>query len=216
MAQTLKEEVRESIREAARVVFARKGYRAATVADIAAEGRLSAGNVYRYFASKDALFYDVVDGAWVARFRALLRGRMTAATGVRDLGVLPEDSPYRVAAEAIVAFSLAHRREVIIVLGRAEGSRYETVAEEVTRELVALALAYAGSLSPPREPTETMRFALTRIYGAFVQTMVAVLATYTDEADVRAALADFGRYHIHGLAAFFGSASAEGDHDGRP
>jgi AcrR family transcriptional regulator len=57
--QRIREEQRAKILDAARTVFARKG-RAATMADIAAEAHVSQGLAYRYFASKDAIFRELL------------------------------------------------------------------------------------------------------------------------------------------------------------
>jgi AcrR family transcriptional regulator len=45
--------------EAAVVVFARKGYASATVADIAARAKIGKGTIYEYFTSKEDLFFAV-------------------------------------------------------------------------------------------------------------------------------------------------------------
>jgi AcrR family transcriptional regulator len=46
---------RTRILDAARRCFVRSGFHRATMQDVAAEAGMSAGNIYRYFASKDAL-----------------------------------------------------------------------------------------------------------------------------------------------------------------
>lgn len=51
-----REERRERILEAARLVFRKKGFSAATMDEVAAEAQLSKGTLYLYFASKDDLF----------------------------------------------------------------------------------------------------------------------------------------------------------------
>jgi AcrR family transcriptional regulator len=57
--QRLRAEQRTSILAAARRAFARKGL-AATMDDIAAEASVSHGLAYRYFASKQEIFYQLV------------------------------------------------------------------------------------------------------------------------------------------------------------
>jgi AcrR family transcriptional regulator len=58
--QRIREEQRAKILDSARKVFARKGM-AATMADVAAEASVSQGLAYRYFASKEALFHELVE-----------------------------------------------------------------------------------------------------------------------------------------------------------
>jgi len=57
--QRIRETQRAKILESARSVFARKGMEA-TIADIAAEAKISLGLAYRYFADKEAIFSELV------------------------------------------------------------------------------------------------------------------------------------------------------------
>jgi TetR/AcrR family transcriptional regulator, fatty acid metabolism regulator protein len=57
---------RASIRQAAVRVFARKGFHAARVGDIAAEAGVAHGLLYHYFESKDALLEGVFRDTWAA------------------------------------------------------------------------------------------------------------------------------------------------------
>lgn len=52
---------RNSIIEAAVMVFAQKGYARATVAEIAARANIGKGTIYEYFASKEDLFFAVFE-----------------------------------------------------------------------------------------------------------------------------------------------------------
>ncbi|MBO0865675.1 MAG: helix-turn-helix transcriptional regulator, partial [Mycobacterium sp.] len=59
---------------AAKTVFARKGFHATTIADIAKEAGLAYGSIYWYFDSKDDLFH-----ALMAVEEQALRAHVTAA-----------------------------------------------------------------------------------------------------------------------------------------
>lgn len=58
--EQLKGERRRAVLRAARGVFARKGFAAAKIADIAAEAGISHGLVHHYFPGKEALFAAVI------------------------------------------------------------------------------------------------------------------------------------------------------------
>jgi len=67
------------ILDAAEAVFARAGFAAATMHDVAAEAGMSPGNLYRYFASKDAIIVGMAE-----RDRSLIAadfGGLDAAKG---------------------------------------------------------------------------------------------------------------------------------------
>ncbi len=61
--ETLRAQRRRELLQAAQRVFARDGFHAANVADVAAEAGVSQGTVYHYFDSKDALLMAVFE-AW--------------------------------------------------------------------------------------------------------------------------------------------------------
>src|SRR5687767_8998484 len=99
MPQVLKDDVRRRLIETALLVFADRGYAGATMGDIAAAVGVSTGNVYRYFPGKRELFDAAVPAAFVRAFRTLLRRRVRALDGVRDVRELPPGAPYHLASE---------------------------------------------------------------------------------------------------------------------
>ena len=56
-----KEQRRVEILAAAKRVFARKGFQATTIADVAKAAKVSYGSIYWYFDSKDELFHSLMD-----------------------------------------------------------------------------------------------------------------------------------------------------------
>jgi AcrR family transcriptional regulator len=57
----LREAQRQRIMEAARTVFARSGFHGASIQEIRAEAGMSAGNLYRYFPSKEAIIAEIAE-----------------------------------------------------------------------------------------------------------------------------------------------------------
>ncbi len=203
MAQYLKDDVQESIAAAALTVFARQGYESATMAEIARAARVSTGNIYRYYANKDALFYAVVDDGFVRAFTLLLRRRVKALGGVDDVRTLAPTAAYHLASEELLRFCVENRLRVVILLGRAAGSRYERVFEDTVQSLVHLAFEHFRALHPALEVTEPMRFNVDQIYRGLVGAMVNALAGFEDEAALREVVGGYSKYHLAGLRSFF-------------
>ncbi len=61
--QRIREERREQILDVASRVFAHKGLTGTRIADIATEGEMSQGLIFRYFASKEEVFAAVIEKA---------------------------------------------------------------------------------------------------------------------------------------------------------
>ena len=95
---------REALKRAAHQVFSQKGYKAASIAQIAARAHVAVGSVYNYFPSKEAIFLEVyieennrarqqmieaID--WDADPLAITRGLFDQVrTGMRDNRILAE------------------------------------------------------------------------------------------------------------------------------
>ncbi|HEX8435518.1 helix-turn-helix domain-containing protein [Archangium sp.] len=203
MAQYLKDEVQEGIAAAALKVFALKGYARATMAEIAKAARISTGNIYRYYENKSVLFEEVVSDDFVRTFTTLLRRRVTSLEGVSDIRTLGPAAAFHLASEELLRFCIDHRLRVIVLLGRAEGSRHEGFSEQLVQELIQLAVAHFRTLHPHTRVTETARFNLEQIYRSLVGTMVGLLTKFEDEALIREAVQGYSRYHLAGLKSFF-------------
>ncbi|HZD65634.1 MAG TPA: TetR/AcrR family transcriptional regulator [Acidimicrobiales bacterium] len=76
-----KAERREELLGAAKEVFANKGFHATTMADVARAGGASYGSVYWYFASKEALFDELMDTEAQALRRHILATVRAAPPG---------------------------------------------------------------------------------------------------------------------------------------
>jgi AcrR family transcriptional regulator len=203
MAQYLKDEVQEGIAAAALKVFALKGYESATMAEIAKAARISTGNIYRYYESKSVLFEEVVSDEFVHAFTALLRRRVSSLDGVSDIRTLGPGAAFYLASEELLRFCIDHRLRVIVLLGRAQGSRHEGFPEQLVQELIELAVAHFRALHPDTRVTETARFNLEQFYRNLVGAMVGLLTRFEDEALIREAVEGYSRYHLAGLKGFF-------------
>jgi AcrR family transcriptional regulator len=199
MVQTLKPETRARVLAAAEQAFAEAGYEGATVAGIAERAGVSTGNVYRYFESKDALFYEVLPESFPAAFLRLVRRRVRALARAEDLTAL--NASARSEAEELLRFWIEHRLRVVTLLDRAKGSRHEAFADQFVRTLMRPTLAKLRA--DKRAPlTAGTRFVLEQIFRNTVRTIVAILEAHEDEAAIRNAFQGFWSYQLAGLAGF--------------
>jgi AcrR family transcriptional regulator len=203
MAQYLKDDVQESISSAALKVFAQKGYRAATMAEIGGAAGISTGNIYRYFKDKKELFRAVISDEFARTFTELMRRRVKALDGVDDVRALEMGAPYHLVSEELLGFCIENRLLVVVLLGKAQGTDHQRFAEKMVQDLVKLAIGYLKSIDPAFDANETTTFVLDLIYRKFVSAMVSILTTFEDEAKIREAVRSFSYYHLAGLKSFF-------------
>ncbi|XKE44900.1 TetR/AcrR family transcriptional regulator [Halomonas organivorans] len=199
MPQTLKTAVRTRILAAAAEAFAREGFAAARLTDIAAEAGVSTGNLYRYYPNKAALFEAVVPRDVAARLLRLMRAR------VRELGTLADwrsaTAPGSARAEALLAFWIERRLPVVILLAGAQGSSLAHVRPLIVRELTRLADAYVASQPAGEGAGPVPRVVLVQLFSSTLDMIVAILRSYDDAAEIRAAFEAFWRYQLAGLEA---------------
>ncbi len=86
--ENMRAESREKIISTARHLFAQHGYDRCNVSDIAREAGMSQGNIYWYFASKDAVLKAVLASAFEALRRLLSEVNAHPGTGIEKLNYL--------------------------------------------------------------------------------------------------------------------------------
>jgi AcrR family transcriptional regulator len=201
MPQRPKEEVRGAILAAAAAAFAEVGFERATLGDIVARAGTSIGNLYKYFSSKEEVFDAFLPRELVAELRDLFRARVEALGAADPLSV-GETHPYHRASEELFRFTIEHRPQVVFLLARAAGSRYQSFAGDLVRVLVELALAHAGRHHPSFVATAARKRALLRIYRGFVASLASILEEERSERSLREAVGLLTTYHLSGLTAF--------------
>jgi len=87
-----RERSREEILDAARRVLLRSGVAATTLEAVAKEVGVSKPTLYYYFASKNALLFELIFGALTAEAQAIHDGVEKAQSGAEALGVIIRES----------------------------------------------------------------------------------------------------------------------------
>jgi AcrR family transcriptional regulator len=76
----IREEQKERILEAAKAIFAHKGFSETKMSDIAAAANVSYGLAYHYFANKEALFTSLLQKALQGALELMLRAQVQPGT----------------------------------------------------------------------------------------------------------------------------------------
>ncbi len=184
-----KSQRRDQIMAAAKEVFARKGFHATTIADIAKRAGLAYGSVYWYFDSKDELFH-----ALMAAEEGALRDHVASA--LAPLGVPAADAgheePLRVAVRATLEFFESDKATVKLLLRDpyAMGERfekhlggiYERFIDDIETFIVAAQERGEVVAAPPR----MVAYTLAALVGQLAHRRLS-----TDDDVTAAEVADF-------------------------
>ena len=120
--QYLKDEIKNSIISAALDEFEKKGFNDASIRTIARNAGIAAGNLYRYFNSKEELFNYIMEPV-SERFTALIFSDFKA--DANNVPVLAD------VMDKIMSFYDKDSREFMILLDKSEGSVYQNLKENL-------------------------------------------------------------------------------------
>lgn len=196
--QVLKPEVRERIRRAALAEFAAAGAASATMNAIARRADVGAATLYNYYANKEALLLDVISPELAKQFERALDER------VRALGFLAttaksDYSAASLSAEALLQFWLRHRLEVVVLLDRAQGTRYAGFGQRFVARLMRLTLSSLRASSPGLKLNARQRLVLSLIFENTRRTLAAILERCPSESALREALGVFWAHQLPGM-----------------
>jgi AcrR family transcriptional regulator len=149
-----KSQRRDDIIAAAKIVFARKGFHATTIADVARQAGMAYGSIYWYFESKDELFH-----ALMAVEEQALRAHVASATASLDHRPGGE-ALFRTAVQATFEFFEADKATVKLLFRDAYalgdrfekhlGGIYERFIDEIETSIVTAQQRGAIVSAPPR------------------------------------------------------------------
>lgn len=181
---------RDDILTAAKRVFAKKGFHATTIADIAKAAKLSYGSIYWYFDSKESLFHALMDSEEQALRAHIERALTSAAAGgaTLDDGI----TAFRSAVTATFEFFESDRAVVRLLFrdAYALGEKFEKhlfgIYERFIGDIEAMIAAaqHAGMVvdAPPR----MVAFSLAALIG-----QIAHRRLTTDDGLEAEVVADF-------------------------
>lgn len=174
---------RRDLLDAAVRVFARKGFHAARVGDIAAEAGVAHGLLYHYFESKDALLETVFRETWSALLEAL--GEVESS-----------DEPAREQLRKVAAIVLRTWRrdaDLVRVLVRevTRSAALQREVEELGHAFAAIErIVRSGQARGQLRPEVDARLAAFVFYGALEEILTGWVLGQLPDGDDEVALAE--------------------------
>lgn len=181
---------REAILAAAKRVFAKKGFHATTIADIAKAAKLSYGSIYWYFDSKESLFHALMEGEEHALRAHIERALTDAAGGGEQVG--DGVAAFRAAVLATFEFFESDRAVVKLLFrdAYALGDRFEKhlfgIYERFIGDIEAMIAAAQKAGMIVEAPPRMVAFSLAALIG-----QIAHRRLTTDDGLDAAVVADF-------------------------
>ena len=209
MVQVLKDHVKQQISDAAERLFARVGYQKATMGMIAEEAGVATGTIYKYYKNKQVLFESIITEAFVAEFKQLTHKRV--ASLIDPSQAKESTSIENGAAGQLLRFWIDNRLKVIIVLARAEGSRYASFEHDYIEAMALQALIHLPLTHPDFNDSKIFRFVFNARLVDTVKGIVSILETFDQEQDIRDAFSLGWTYHFAGINAVIAQCRQGGE-----
>ncbi|MBK1810585.1 TetR/AcrR family transcriptional regulator [Clostridium sp. YIM B02505] len=176
--QYQKDEVRKSIIDEAIKEFNIKGYKAASIRNIAKNSGTSVGNIYKYFASKEELYENLIGAVYHKVMEYINQFKKV------ELNDKAEDIFYNLLEKIMEIFD-DNRIELAILLNKSEGSKYEnckvTFVDFITR-VVTEVMEYGLSIQNKKLKDNFIIYLLSY---SLVESISITLKEKSDETEVR-------------------------------
>lgn len=130
MAQVLKDEIRESILNAALQEFFNKGYKSAAMRNIAKQAKIPTGLIYSYYENKESLFDAVLRPVLYDWERVLTAGGEDKSKHMNS-----EIYGLSKAEAECISNLFDHRQEFIILIDKSDGTKYENEKERFIKDI---------------------------------------------------------------------------------
>ncbi|MCT4618707.1 MAG: TetR/AcrR family transcriptional regulator [Marinisporobacter sp.] len=198
MVQYKKDEIKEKIDQAALRVFAKKGYRDSKISDIAKKAGISVGNIYRYYKSKDDIFYTVVPERFIETIRSLLVEKVSAIKE-KKLKFIEDSNEFWLFNNEFIHFMVNNRERMLIVFHNNKGTKYENAKDEVIQFIMTTVrdgyrVQYNQFIDVNKDD-----FAMKIIYENLMHMILRILEEAKTVEEVMKYLKSINIYHMFGI-----------------
>ncbi|MCX7711586.1 MAG: TetR/AcrR family transcriptional regulator [Clostridia bacterium] len=202
MAQYKKEDIKEKIDTAALKIFAEKGYENAKISEIAGKAKVSVGNVYRYYKSKDEIFYSVVPETLLGNLKAILIEKITLARADQTKGNA-KTKRVGLINEEFIEFMVSHKECILILFLGSKGTKYENIKNEIVEYLIhTVRQNYSGEGNPIIHDTQN-HGTIRMIYEKLIEMMMTAVKSAETLEDAKKSLQIINDYHSFGVIELF-------------
>lgn len=198
MVQYKKDEIREKIESAALSEFAQRGYDNTTISDIAKKSKISVGNIYRYFGSKDEIFSKIIPESFLSTVKNLLINKMNNTKNMYQNQIKDVDE-FWIINDEIIEFMVDNREKMLIVYYNNKGTKYENAE----KDLVEFLIKTVKEKSLQHINKNMNDLVLKIIYENLLSMTISILRESKRFEEVKENLKIINSYHMFGIKSFF-------------
>jgi AcrR family transcriptional regulator len=196
--QTLKQEIKTKIIEAAVKEFSAYDYGKASMRTIAKAAGISVSNTYNYYKSKDELFVSIIEPVF-AQLKDILR-RSFQASMKSEAGANLNTFIESIVKE-LIQLEARERQLLLILIEHSAGTKFENSREEIVN---LLRMHFGEALRQPGSPAqleESQTYILTIIANNYIDGLFKILKDYRSKDWAEQNLRTILTYHLNGVKA---------------
>ena len=197
--QTLKDEIRNNIIEAAVKEFADAGYEKASMRTIAKTAGISVSNTYNYFPNKAQLFSSIVEPVF-NQVKDMFRKSMQESVKQGIAGV-NFSSFINGVVNAMLQMDARQRQLLIILAEQSAGTKYAKAKEEMITLVRMHLLEAVRKPGSTNEIEESQGYILNIIATNYVDGLLKIIKDYRSQAWAEENLKTLLTYHLNGIKA---------------
>lgn len=202
MAQTLKYDVNKKIKDSALKMFFKMGYIQTTIGDISADAGISTGNIYRYYKSKDELFYSLITPEIIKQMMSLLKLKISAVNGLNIADARLKGTMDN-ADSTVLEFIVKYRMHIIIAIDKSQETKYQFLKKELIDFMIKRVHEYLLSIGNDHLfNTDVKKHMLEIIYTNFIQAFLEVIKRYDSNEKIIESYRSLLEYHYMGINKF--------------
>jgi AcrR family transcriptional regulator len=202
MVQYKKDNIKEKIDSAALKIFGEKGYENTKISDISIEAKVSVGNIYRYYKSKEEIFYSVAPESVLEKLKSILINKVILAKN-KELNGGKSISKFHLINEEFVEYFISNKEQVLIMVNGSKGTRYEGIKDEIVNYMIETVKKHYL-----KEKDEIIRDSINydiikMIYEKLIEMMMHVLRESKSPEDIKKSFEIINSYHLFGVINLF-------------
>lgn len=176
MPQILKKEIKENILQSALDAFLEKGYRNASMQEIARRAGIAAGNIYNYFKNKEEVFSTLIGPvlAEVKKIFGIQAGDLAMLMAEEGMGI----SQRRM--DEFIRIYQSNRKVFVLLFEKSDSTKFETTKADVIDSLSASVIRAKNAFTP-RPATREQEILVKAFATGYVNGIISVLTAGIDE-----------------------------------
>ncbi len=197
MPQIQKESVRNEIIDKALLLFAKKGYDEASIADVAKAAGVSVGNVYRYFKGKEDILNEIITSSFIANIRTEIFTKLTAGKSdtIREQS---QNKEYLNYSEQFLKAIIENKLKFIVLIKCTKSEKSNLFRKEFFEFWVQ---TFLNHFVKEEEKKEALRPTIALLFKGLIGLYLDILNMDANEETYLRELKQVTKYHIFGLAS---------------